>query len=121
MPKDGNCLFHALASFFEHPGIRHDVLRRMIVHYIYQNPEYFEVDVTAEGYADLDHYCENMARDRYWGDGTVLQAFAMLFQVTVYVYYSEHEPPTCLQKFDDDRPVLAVLLKGNHYERIIGL
>ena len=120
MPKDGNCLFHAMASLLEHPSIRHDTLRRMLVHYIYQNADKYNTDILAEGYADINHYCENMTRDKFWGDGTVLQAFAMLFEVTVYVYYRNDKTPTCLREFNG-RPTLALILEGNHYDRVLSV
>lgn len=119
MPRDGNCLFHSLASFFQSRRITHDVLRRMIVHFVYQNAHMFEADILAEGYKSVDEYCQYMSQRNQWGDGIALQAFAMIFKVNVYLTIdNEDAEPTRLSTYDG-APNLGLLLRGNHYDRII--
>jgi len=121
IPKDGNCLFASLASFFQKPGIDHTVIRRMLVHYIYQHPDAFKTDIVSEGYTSVDQYCEHMSRERTWGDGTCLQCFTMLFKVNVWLCYSNSpdEPPSLISEHKEGAPNLALLLTNNHYDRII--
>lgn len=54
VPRDGNCLFSCLASFFNSSRINHRLIRRMIVHYILHNQAAFEMDVKAEGFESVD-------------------------------------------------------------------
>ena len=75
VPKDGNCMFSCLASFFNKSDIDHVLLRQMIVHYILHNQSKFEMDVKAEGFDSVDHYCQNMLRMGFWGDGKLTPSF----------------------------------------------
>ena len=118
MPGDGNCQFSSLASFFQSPRIDHRLVRKMIVHYIYQNPDRFETDIKAQGYDSVDHYCQLMSQRNHWGDGVSVQAFALIFQVNIWICYGDGEDPNQISHFDG-RPHLGLLLKGNHYDRII--
>lgn len=91
----------------------------MVVHYIYQNAQHFEPDIVAEGFENVDDYCQQMARNNHWGDGIALQAFAMLFKVNVWLTLdNDASPPTRISTFAGG-PNLGLLLRGNHYDRII--
>jgi hypothetical protein len=121
-PNDGNCLFHSLASFFNRPDISHRVMRRMLVHYIVQNPDTFRDDVAAEGYANVEDYCRHMAQEGQWGDSIVISAFTLLFRVNVCICFSDRPdagPPTMLSNLPPPAPTLALLLNKNHYTRIL--
>lgn len=119
-PSDGNCLFSALASFFNDPRrIDHALVRRMIVHYIYQHPEHFEQDIAAEGYKDVEAYCEAMSRSGYWGDGIACQCFALMFRVNVWVFYGADAAQGTQMTHYEGRPNVVLRLNGEHYERII--
>lgn len=120
IPDDGNCLFSSLATIFKNPNIDHKIIRKMIVHYIYQNPEVFQNDIIAEEYENIEHYCYNMSRIGFWGDGICLQAFSMLFQLNVLLCYDE-DPNTVLTHIGDykNRPNIGLILQGEHYSRIL--
>lgn len=120
MPHDGNCLFHSLASFFQSKTIDHALVRRMVVDYVYRNGAVFSRDVQAEGYANVEAYCRKLAQNHQWGDGIALQAFAMLFKVNVWLTLADDDatPPTSISSFPG-RPNLGLLLRGNHYDRIL--
>lgn len=132
IPKDGNCLFRSLASFFQSPEIDHHLIRKMLVHYIYQHPEAFETDILSEGYQSVDQYCQHMSKPSTWGDGTCLQCFTMLFNVNVYLCYApqgqgqgarnnvgNNPAPTLIPAPQEGAPNLALLLTQNHYDRIL--
>lgn len=123
IPKDGNCLFRSLASFFQSPEIDHHLIRKMLVHYIYQHPESFKTDILSEGYQSVDEYCQHMSHPRTWGDGTCLQCFTMLFNVNVWLCYAGGSngagPPTLISAPKEGAPNLALLLTNNHYDRIL--
>lgn len=118
VPSDGSCLFASLASFFKSSTITHENIRRMIVHYIYQHPTQFELDIQAEGYTNVDDYCSKMAQINYWGDGICCQAFSVMFQVNVWIFYDDGSDYTQISHFDG-RPHIALLLKQEHYSRIL--
>lgn len=127
IPKDGNCLFRSLASFFQSPEIDHRLIRKMLVHYIFQHPEAFQTDILAEGYQSVDQYCQHMSNPSTWGDGTCLQCFTMLFNVNVYLCYApqdrnnagNEQAPTLIPAPTEGAPNLALLLTQNHYDRIL--
>jgi hypothetical protein len=123
IPKDGNCLFRSLASFFQSPDIDHHLIRKMLVHYIYQHPESFKTDILSEGYRSVEEYCQHMSHPRTWGDGTCLQCFTMLFNVNVWLCYAGGSncagPPTLISAHKEGAPNLALLLTNNHYDRIL--
>jgi predicted adenine nucleotide alpha hydrolase (AANH) superfamily ATPase len=121
IPKDGNCLFRALASFFQSPNIDHRLMRQMLLHYISQYPEQFEVDIVAEGYQSVQEYVQHMAYEKTWGDGACLQCFTMIFNVNVWLCYGKdtNEPPTLISEEKPGAPNLALLLTDNHYDRIL--
>lgn len=118
VPGDGNCLFHALASFFQSSKIDHILIRRMLVHYIYQHGERFSTDILAGGHKDLDQYCAHMGKSGVWGDGVCVQAFALLFKVNVWICYARDDEPSQVSEFSG-RPHLGLLLQGQHYDRIL--
>ena len=118
IPGDGNCLFHALASFFQSSKIDHALIRRMLVHYIYQHGAQFKVDIEAGGYRDIDQYCAHMGQNGTWGDGVCVQAFGMLFKVNVWICYGKDGDPSQIVHFDG-RPHIGLLLQGQHYDRIL--
>ena len=91
----------------------------MIVHYIYNYPELFEADIVAEQYENVDHYCYNMNRVGFWGDGICLQAFAMMLKLNVWLCCDEDsDKPTRLSTYEGN-PHVALLLDGEHYCRIL--
>ena len=120
MPQDGNCMFHSLASFFRSDEIDHALIRKMIVHYIYQNATLFKDEIEGSDFENVDHYCRHMSRDRAWGDGVCLQAFAMLFRVNIWVCLSDANDtvPSQISHYQG-RPHLGLLLQGDHYDRIM--
>lgn len=111
MPSDGNCLFHAVASFFDSFTTHRDV-RHRICDYIDQNRERFEIDILHSGYASIDEYLRMMRRDREWGDAIMLNAFCLCFDINVVLFTphgsSELYPgPT--------RAKMALVAFGQHY------
>jgi hypothetical protein len=120
VPQDGNCLFHSLATFFESPKIDHVVLRKLIVAYIFKNATHFQADILAEGFPSVQQYCRFMSQNQQWGDGVCLQAFALIFQVNIWICYSEIDPDASTQiSHYAERPHLCLLLQGNHYDRVL--
>lgn len=94
-------------------------MRRMIVHYIYQNASTFVMDIQAEGYPDPDAYCNVMSRSHKWGDGVCVQAFGLLFKINVWMCYDDSTtPPTQLTHFEG-RPHIGLMLQNGHYDRVL--
>ncbi|CAH1238013.1 Hypp5498 [Branchiostoma lanceolatum] len=84
VPKDGNCMFHAVADqLFRTEGrkISHVDLRKQAVDYLRMNPYNGNDDHLSAFVPDQNWevYLGTMSRDVTWGDHIVLQAMADMF------------------------------------------
>lgn len=84
IPKDGNCLFHSLASWMD--GVDHLTIRKIIIEWIEMHTETFEQDILASGYSSVQDYCRRMSRPGEWGDAIMLQAFILLTHVNIRLF-----------------------------------
>ncbi|XP_078703589.1 uncharacterized protein LOC144928780 [Branchiostoma floridae x Branchiostoma belcheri] len=127
VPKDGNCLFHAVADqLFRTEGRRtsHVDLRRRAVNYLRKNPYNVRGDHLRAFVPDQnwDRYLDTMSRDGTWGDHIVLQAMADMFGHDVsivssveaenYVTILTPSPGTAARK---EPPLLLGHYAENHY------
>jgi len=111
MPSDGNCLFHAVASFFDSFTTPREV-RHRICDYIDQNRERFEIDILHSGYASIDEYLRAMRRDREWGDAIMLNAFCLCFDINVVLF----TPDGSSEMYPGPkRAKMALVAFGQHY------
>jgi hypothetical protein len=85
VPRDGNCLFHSLCSFIKSKTLTAFTLRLLICKFIWENADIFSIEMADTGYT-LREYLTYMQRDGMYGDGTVIQAFAMLFGINVVIF-----------------------------------
>lgn len=138
MPSDGDCLFHALSSFYSDAQPLHCAkrMRASICDYIAQNPDTFRVDIEFGHGMSVEQYVAQMrvagsyrsvvlpngAVERRcipgtWGDATCLSAFCMMNDVNVWLFtphgVSELYPAA---PGAPARPKLAVVAHGMHYE-----
>lgn len=113
MQGDGNCQFRAMASFFRSGSADHPRLRRRVVQFIADNAELFTTDVASEYGCDVPTYCAHMARDGSWGDAITLQAFGLLFELSVWLFL-----PDGVSKLHEERgwPNVALVRNGAHYD-----
>lgn len=110
---DGNCLFHSIAAFFGHQRVTHTHVRRMIVEYIYKNPDKFKLDIeVGMEFPSVNHYCRAMIRPGVWGDAICISAFCMMQNVNIVVF--TQNGPTEIHP--GDRPKLAIARVGSHYD-----
>ncbi|XP_035689686.1 uncharacterized protein LOC118424981 [Branchiostoma floridae] len=84
VPKDGNCMFHAVADqLFRTEGRRvsHGELRKQVVDFLRQNPHNGNGDHFSDFVPDQnwEGYLSTMSHDGTWGDHIVLQAMADMF------------------------------------------
>ncbi|XP_078572724.1 uncharacterized protein LOC144859718 [Branchiostoma floridae x Branchiostoma japonicum] len=84
VPKDGNCMFHAVADqLFRTEGrqISHGDLRKQVVDYLRGCPYNVNGDHLSDFVPDQNwvRYLDTMSRDGTWGDHIVLQAMADMF------------------------------------------
>ncbi|XP_078703590.1 uncharacterized protein LOC144928781 [Branchiostoma floridae x Branchiostoma belcheri] len=132
VPKDGNCLFHAVADqLFRTEGTRtsHVELRRQAVNYLREYPYNVRGDHLRAFVPDQnwDRYLDTMSRDGTWGDHIVLQAMADMFGHDVsivssvesenYVTILTPSPGTAARK---DPPLLLGHYAENHYASLDG-
>ncbi|CAH1233739.1 NLRP10 [Branchiostoma lanceolatum] len=84
VPKDGNCMFHAVADQLfrtEGQSINHMQLRNRAVYFLRDNPYNDNGDHLLAFVPDQnwERYLATMSRDGTWGDHIVLQAMADMF------------------------------------------
>lgn len=111
-PPDGSCLFHSLSLFFA--DLDHVEMRRQIVQYIADHAEQFSLDIGAEYNCSVETYCQNMAQIGTYGDGIALQAFTILYQVTVWLFM-----PSGTSKIGEYPKNIALVRRGEHYDAAI--
>ena len=91
-PKDGNCMFHALATQIRRTGldISHSELRARIVQYLNVNrcsTNGSDLSDWVQG-GNFDNYLSRMARDGEWGDEIILVAVSNMFNVEITIISS---------------------------------
>jgi len=85
VPGDGNCLFHSLALFFQDSSVNHLSMRQRLCTYIAQHRADFE-PVVADTRHSLDDYLNYMSRPGAYGDGIMVDAFSLCFQINVFIF-----------------------------------
>lgn len=77
LPKDGSCLFRAIAEEVYHTQTKHPIVRKNCVLHIQKNRKFFEnyiFDTTFE------KYCINMRKQKTWGDQLCVEACAQFYK-----------------------------------------
>lgn len=93
VPGDGNCLFHSLALFFSDSSVNHLSMRQRLCTYIAQHREDFE-PIVADTQHTLDDYLNYMRRPGSYGDGIMIDAFSLCFQINVFIFNQGHSYET---------------------------
>lgn len=101
---DGNCWFGAVVfGIFskDYPGVpwgksldeSYELalnLRVQIVQYMRENPKMYETVLVADGeerpFKTMDEYCDEMSKPGVQVDGSVMQAFCVLYKITISIY-----------------------------------
>ncbi|CAH1271855.1 MFHAS1 [Branchiostoma lanceolatum] len=132
VPKDGNCLFHAVSDQLVRTGsqaISHSHLRRDVVGYLRQHPnneqgDHLRAFVPNE---DWEGYLQQMSRDGVWGDHVVLQALASMLGRDIRIVssidaenYTTILSPMGNQQDTTGQPLLLGHYAENHYTSLDG-
>lgn len=116
MPSDGNCLFHAISSFFNDPRTDHRAVRRRICEYIDTHRDQFAPDIECD-YPSVDVYLREMRRVGEWGDAIMVQAFCLAYDVNVVLF----TPGRCSELYPgndsagNERPKMGLVAYEHHY------
>lgn len=86
VPRDGNCLFHSLSSFMADNNTTHFSLRTRLVKFIASRASEFSSVVDPSVYSSFAHYLTSMSQPGHYGDGTMIDAFSLLFNVNVVIF-----------------------------------
>ena len=100
---DGNCWFGAVVFGmfsikrpnvpFEEAGDAYELalkLRVEIVQYMRENPKMYETVLVADGkerpFKTMDEYCDKMCKPGVYVDGSVMQAFCVMYNIQISLY-----------------------------------
>ena len=84
------------------------------------NEETYSMLLESIGTEPVDVYLTNMAKDRTWGDGTVLLAAANLYKRQIILYTDESKRPIYMSdKFSDSHALTLGFVGGNHYVSLL--
>ncbi|XP_035685160.1 uncharacterized protein LOC118421765 [Branchiostoma floridae] len=132
VPKDGNCLFHAVSDQLVRTGstaISHSQLRQDVVGYLRQHPHNEKGDHLRAFVRNLDWegYLQQMSRDGVWGDHIVLQALASMLGRDIRIVssidadnYITILSPMGNQQVTTGPPLLLGHYAENHYASLDG-
>jgi hypothetical protein len=115
-PGQGNCLFHAIATYLaETHGFGHRNLRAIAVEYMRYNYEYYQDRVTVP----LFNYLEEMANDRVYGGHLEVDALVNALGLPGHVHRAEGNVvdihPRELEADNDLQDGFRVGYIGEHY------
>lgn len=118
IPKDGNCLFHAI-SFLTNPktyrtGKSEKEYRSMITKYIQKN-DHFDSFIP-----EKKKYIKRMKKNSVWGGGPEIKAFSMFYRYAISVIDSKKKKIYTFDDSDTYYPYRIFLAyNGSHYEPIV--
>ena len=134
-PKgDGNCWFGAVVFGmfsinspgvpFEKAGDEYQLalkLRVEIVQYMRENPKMYETVLVADGeerpFKTMDEYCDTMSKPGVQVDGSVMQAFCVLYKITISIYMRVDQKVQKIsdQGESDENGTIKLYYTGSHY------
>mmetsp|Transcript_4515 Transcript_4515/g.12641 ORF Transcript_4515/g.12641 Transcript_4515/m.12641 type:complete len:219 (+) Transcript_4515:132-788(+) len=106
VPKDGNCLFHAIyhclstAERLPHfnrirklSTVPHIHMRKEIIRFMERNQMIFCRHLKDKGDKQMGKYIKNLKKDGVWADYPVLEAAACFYGFNFYLFKFEHQDP----------------------------
>ena len=135
-PGDGNCWFGAVnVGMFSigNPGIAWEKsddeeyqlaleLRVAIVQHMRENPDMYESVLVADGkntaFKSMDEYCDKMSKPGEYADGSVMEAFCVLYKIKILLYMRVDQK---VQKISDhhgeshENGTIKLYYTGGHY------
>lgn len=109
----GNCLFESLNFFLKEKN--NLILREKLVQYIKSNGELFEKDIIHNRHKSVENYCEQMKKNGRDGDGIVLQACVLLYQIKVIVYFRNASNPLVIEPIKEAEAIVQLKYTPGHY------
>lgn len=111
MAADGNCLFHSFASYFNSKDTDHRFIRQKICDFIDQNRDKFKIDIECD-WPSVDAYLKAMRRVGEWGDGIILSAFCLAYNINVLLI----TPDGSSEMYPgENRSKIALVCYAKHY------
>ena len=126
-PRDGNCLFHALARSLD-DGSTAASLRSRIVAFLEDNADRIfgmspDEAVAREGWSSFAAYCSEMKNDGTWAGLPELTAAAELMNIGILVEMLDDSLPTLREirpraRCPTSARMLHLLYDGDHYDAV---
>jgi len=112
IPKDGACLFRAIAESIYNKQGDHLKVRQEIVNFLEKNPEEFKNYYASD--IPFDHYIFNLKKPDAWGGNLELHAASQIYKTGFIIYTKNAEP----LKFDYgfNHYVTLCFCHDNHYD-----
>eukprot|EP01116_Phalansterium_solitarium_P022330 TRINITY_DN7329_c0_g1_i1.p1 TRINITY_DN7329_c0_g1~~TRINITY_DN7329_c0_g1_i1.p1 ORF type:complete len:886 (+),score=175.53 TRINITY_DN7329_c0_g1_i1:136-2793(+) len=114
IPKDGACLFRAVAEQLYYTQTMHHNVRKKCVDYIEKHKDMYEPFVCVGGEMPYDHYCFEMRKSNTWGGEIEISAMHYTFGLDFEIFSPSHQEPTRVGDGKHQRIKLGFY--GNHYD-----
>jgi len=113
IPKDGACMFRAVADQISLTQSTHLLVRQRCVDFISKHRDDYEPFVCVSG-MPWDHYLFEMRKVNSWGGQVELQALSLTFNINIIIYSIQTKEPTIVDNGFSKSIELAYY--GNHYD-----
>lgn len=85
---DGNCLFRTIADQLEGDESLHPIYRQKAVEHILENKDFYTLFI--EDDETIEEYCQDMAKDGFWGGQLEMNALGTLLGFNAIVHQVDH-------------------------------
>ncbi|KAL6078209.1 positive regulation of DNA demethylation [Balamuthia mandrillaris] len=119
-PKDGACLFRAVAEHIYHTQSMHAKVRKQCVEFLEGHHKDF-VDFVCTSNMPYKQYLAHMRQPNTWGGEIELKALARAFDCAFHIYQQSQEKPVVIQGDDGEQRTPKMLYSlsfshNNHYD-----
>jgi hypothetical protein len=119
IPKDGACLFRAVAEYIYGSQTLHSKIRNETVDYLAEHKDRFAPFVPAREGQTYETYLDFMRKDKAWGGQIELQAISNRYSVNVIIY-SQTESEVLFEIDNGSKTTLRLCFShGNHYDLVL--
>jgi OTU domain-containing protein 4 len=119
IPKDGSCLFRAVAEQLFLTQVYHSKVRQQCVDFIELHRDKY-INWIDESEKSFEDYCASMRNDSVWGGQVEVDGMSQLYKCTIIVFSARGIEAEHVYKLKDRtrRTVRLCYTNGNHYDSV---
>lgn len=121
MISDGNCFFRSISDQLTQCQDNHVILRQLIVDFILDHRELFEISIDKENFSSWDQFIYRMHQCGTFADGIVVVASAMFLRRHIIIHQHEQRPllfKSSYSVINHNQIHLAYNSKSLHYDSV---